>query len=166
VSLSSLEVQYARAIQIQDTEIQRIQQEIRSTGEKGERDLESHRKYKTYLLSFALVTCEDYVRCAHNAQLIQPTTNREGGAYGHTDIRPTFARMSYIRPRSFLPVSRIHTTYGKYSQILPVCRIYGQQRFWSINRMHTGNRITSLRARQYAAQDPINIIFQIINLSQ
>ena len=117
---------------------------VLGTGEKGERDLESHRKYKTYLLSFALVTCEDYVRTTRNSYNIQPTTNREGEAYGHTDIRPTFARMSYIRPRSFLPVSRIHTTYGKYGQILPVCRIYGQQRFWSINRMHTGNRITSL----------------------
>jgi hypothetical protein len=119
--------------------IQRIQQE-RRTGEKGERNLESHRKHKTNLLSFALVTCEDFVRTTRNSYNQQ----RRRKAHGHTDIRPKFARMSYIRPRSFLPESRLHTTSRKNGQIFPVCRIYGQQRFWLINPMHTGNRIKSL----------------------
>jgi hypothetical protein len=78
--------------------IQRIQQEI-LTGEKGERDLESHRKYKTYLLSFALVTCEDDVRTTRNSYNQQPTEKA-----GHTDIR----------------------TYG---QNLLVCRTYDQDHF-------------------------------------
>jgi hypothetical protein len=57
VSLSSLEVQYARAIQIQDTEIQRIQQEIRATGEKGERDL-ARITQKVQNVSFVICTCD------------------------------------------------------------------------------------------------------------
>ena len=69
------------------------------TGEKGERNLESHRKYKTYLLSFALVTCEDDVRTTRNSYNQQPTEKA-----GHTDIR----------------------TYG---QNLLVCRTYDQDHF-------------------------------------
>ena len=76
-----------------------------------------------YLLSFALVTCEDYVRTTRNSYNQQ----RRRKAYGHTakicsyvvhttkiifarksytydirKIRPNFARMSYIRATAIL----------------------------------------------------------------